>query len=256
MLARRGVAGSLVVLSCSALLAAAAMWSPDQLAVRGTIVAIAWLVLAAAVAFVLMVAIHSEKSDQATEQSGPSAASTDDLVGMLWDSVLLARSPRANIASEPVDVPALVADIARKYPDLSVAFSGGMRAMVAESDPRALGHAFDILIDNACANAQRVAIQCDCGTSMLVVHIDDNGPGIPRNLRQRVFERQYYLSTPPSQRPGCSAALIIAHQNARASGGNLSISASPLGGARFTLSLPLLDARTGPVAAAPHNAAA
>ena len=110
------------------------------------------------------------------------------------------------------------------------------------ADPCALGHAFDILIDNAYASGRRVALECDSGVSFLLVHTDDDGPGIPHALRQRVFERQYYMSTPPSERPGCSAALVIAHQNARALGGTLSVGASPMGGARFTLRLPLLGA--------------
>jgi signal transduction histidine kinase len=241
MLARRGVAGSVIVLFSIALLASAAMGSPGGLAVPGTVVAIAWLVLAACASLFLTIVVHVGKSEQQAEPKLPRAASTDDLVGMLWDTLVLARPPRADLVAEPVNVPALLAEVCRKYPRLSVTLASGHSTLFTEADPRALGHAFDILIDNACANGQRTTVECDAGASVLVVYIDDDGPGIPRHLRQRVFERQYYMSTPPSQRASCSAALVIAYQNARASGGDLSIGASPMGGARFTLRLPLMD---------------
>lgn len=242
MLARRGVAGSLIVLCLSALLVVTAIEGPSPLAAPGTLVAILWLVATGGLCLLMENAIRMHSLRGANMQT-PRASSIDDLVGMLWDTLVLARSPRSDKGIVPVDVPALLADAARKYPKLSVTFAGTPRSLFAEADPRALGHAFDILIDNAYANGRRVALKCDSGTSIVVVHIDDDGPGIPRDLRQRIFERQYYMSTPPSQRPGCSVALVIAHQNALASGGDLSVGPSPLGGARFTLRLPLVSAQ-------------
>jgi signal transduction histidine kinase len=78
--------------------------------------------------------------------------------------------------------------------------------------------------------------------------VDDDGPGVERDDRERIFEWQYYMTTAPSQRRGCCAELVIARRIARSSGGELVVGASPMGGSRFTLRLPLQPAQAGEAA--------
>lgn len=101
----------------------------------------------------------------------------------------------------------------------------------------------DILLANALASGSRAVARLDHGTTMAVVHIDDDGPGVPRADRAFVFEpgasRSLRLPVSAAGREAC----VAARQAARAHGGDITISSSPEGGARFTVRLPLDTAR-------------
>ena len=57
------------------------------------------------------------------------------------------------------------------------------------------------LLDNACKWAtRRLRVTAERGgDGMLLIHIDDDGPGIPEDERERIFERGTRLD---EQRPG------------------------------------------------------
>jgi signal transduction histidine kinase len=63
--------------------------------------------------------------------------------------------------------------------------------------------------------------------------VDDNGPGIAEADRARVFEPYY-----TTKAHGTGLGLAIVKRIAFDHGGSVAVSASPLGGARFTLRLP------------------
>ncbi|KOO16939.1 ATPase [Vibrio xuii] len=65
------------------------------------------------------------------------------------------------------------------------------------------------------------------------VMVDDNGPGIPFDSQAQLFEPFY-----TTKKNGLGLGLSISHQITQAMGGELSVAASPLGGARFILTLP------------------
>jgi signal transduction histidine kinase len=76
---------------------------------------------------------------------------------------------------------------------------------------------------------------------MLALHVDDNGAGIARRDREFVFETSYDAEADPLPRTRDRAELVRARKIARAHNGDITISASPDGGARFTLRLPLFE---------------
>lgn len=163
----------------------------------------------------------------------------DDLVGMLDDTLKLARA--APVAGElgPANILEVLQAAAAKQrsPRLTLVVKTAPIHTLARP---ALGRAFEILLQNALAHGAQAQASCDHGTSALVVHVDDDGPGIPRSERTKVFDWRYYMTTPPSQQIGCCADLVIARQIMLAHGGELIVGPSPLGGARFTARLPLL----------------
>jgi two-component system nitrogen regulation sensor histidine kinase NtrY len=74
----------------------------------------------------------------------------------------------------------------------------------------------------------------------VVVHVDDNGPGVAAERRERVFEPYE-----TSRKSGTGLGLAIVKKIVLDHGGEIWIEDSPLGGARFCLRLPLARAAAG-----------
>ncbi len=94
------------------------------------------------------------------------------------------------------------------------------------------------LLDNACKWARRrvtVASRSDDGR--LVLLVDDDGPGLPAERHEEVFERGRRLD---QSVPGSGLGLAIVRDLAEIYGGNVSLEESPTGGLRVRLELPAL----------------
>ena len=70
---------------------------------------------------------------------------------------------------------------------------------------------------------------------MLVVTLDDDGPGLTPALRNVVLERGVRLD---ESSPGSGLGLAIVRDLAEVYGGTISLDDSPLGGLRVQVSLP------------------
>lgn len=66
------------------------------------------------------------------------------------------------------------------------------------------------------------------------VTVSDNGPGVPKELQNRIFELFFTTKT-----RGTGLGLSLSEEVAHAHGGRLQCDDAPEGGARFTLSLPM-----------------
>jgi signal transduction histidine kinase len=102
----------------------------------------------------------------------------------------------------------------------------------AESIDRLVG----VLLDNACKFAGiggRVRVTVQVVAHRLVLTIDDSGPGVPEDQRDKVFRR--FHRTVASQ-GGTGLGLAIADSIITSTHANCVISESPLGGARFEVS--------------------
>ncbi|KJY85261.1 ATPase [Vibrio galatheae] len=68
----------------------------------------------------------------------------------------------------------------------------------------------------------------------IAILVDDNGPGIDRDKQQSLFEPFY-----TTKKNGLGLGLSISQQITQAMNGTLTVAQSPLGGARFTITLPI-----------------
>ena len=75
-------------------------------------------------------------------------------------------------------------------------------------------------------------------SGMAVIAVDDAGPGVPLELRGRIFER-FARGDDARQRPGSGLGMSIAAEHARMLGGVIRVEDRPGGGARFMLVLPI-----------------
>jgi len=112
----------------------------------------------------------------------------------------------------------------------------------AIADPQRVRQILFNLVDNACKYAgqhARVQVSSVARNGSVVLAVDDDGPGVPAELRERVFRAfdRGRLGPGDSVR-GLGLGLSISLELARSLGGSLQCSSSELGGARFELALP------------------
>jgi PAS domain S-box-containing protein len=120
---------------------------------------------------------------------------------------------------------------------------------LAEAQPRCRGdrHLLEQVFLNLLLNAsqamegqpeaRKIRVASDVDGDSVVVSIADTGPGVPEELRDRIFEP--FFTTRPS---GTGIGLSISRKIVVEHGGSIGIGKSALGGALFTVSLPLLAA--------------
>jgi signal transduction histidine kinase len=141
------------------------------------------------------------------------------------------RCPLADCAE------ALVRTVLKLYAgrglDISSLIAPDLCARVQRED---LDEILGNLLDNACkwAHSRVVLDACRSG-AMLVVTLDDDGPGLTPALRNVVLERGVRID---ESSPGSGLGLAIVRDLAEVYGGTISLDESPLGGLRVQVSLP------------------
>jgi signal transduction histidine kinase len=124
----------------------------------------------------------------------------------------------------------------------SLAFEPADRPTPVRGDPDALGDAIRNLVENAIAHSpegEEVTVQVEDKGSVSVI---DRGPGVPADLKDRIFERFWRSRERRGSGGGAGLGLSIVSEIARAHGGRVSVADAPGGGACFVLSLPLAPA--------------
>lgn len=149
--------------------------------------------------------------------------------------------------AEQVQDPHVAALLAGKA---AVAGERGVRLAVAPAahlpdavvDARTLVTVLGNLIDNAVdalapGGGGRVDVTLAAAGSTLLVEVADSGPGVPQELRERVFEEGWSSKDAPAHRPR-GLGLAMVRRLVGRTGGRIVLDTGPLGGARFTVELP------------------
>lgn len=189
----------------------------------------------------LEVALATPTDETAWQAIGSDVLTDVERLGRLADDLLLLARLDSGAPDGTARNPVDVAELAGA--------SGG--PAVVPGDPVALRRMIDNLVANARRHAAaRVEVHAATADGHVVITVDDDGPGLPESERERVFERWVRLDTGRSRADGGSGlGLPIARSIARAHGGDITLTDSPLGGARAVVTLPadLRHAVTGPL---------
>jgi two-component system osmolarity sensor histidine kinase EnvZ len=106
--------------------------------------------------------------------------------------------------------------------------------------PNAFKRCVTNLVENAERYADHVSVRAGQRGQAIEITIDDDGPGIPEELREDAFKPFYRLEN--SRNPetgGVGLGLSIARDVIRGHGGDIALGDSPAGGLRARLTLPL-----------------
>ena len=93
------------------------------------------------------------------------------------------------------------------------------------------------VLDNACKAAfKQVTLSVQTSLNILLIHIEDDGPGIPKDKREQLLERGTRLD---SYKEGQGIGMAVVADLVSAYQGQLEIKQSNLGGAKLTLIFPI-----------------
>jgi signal transduction histidine kinase len=138
--------------------------------------------------------------------------------------------------AQPVDVMALLESLQADAREIGsdVTVEGAAQAPYrghAQTLKRCIGN----LIDNALKYGQNAHLHIDDDESAFILHVDDEGPGVPEQRLEQVFEPHFRLA---GQQQGYGLGLGIARNIAHSHGGEVSLQNLREGGLRVTLQLP------------------
>jgi len=111
-----------------------------------------------------------------------------------------------------------------------------VRGQFAVGDRQDIEEMMGNLMDNACKwSAGRVRVSVKLAGKDIMISVDDNGPGVPEEMRTQVLERGKRLD---EATPGSGLGLSIVHDLAEMYLGSVKLGTSDLGGLSVKLTLP------------------
>ncbi len=105
-------------------------------------------------------------------------------------------------------------------------------------DPERIGLVFDNLINNAMRHSPpggRIEVRARPDSDHVRFEVDDEGPGIPPEYRQRIFEK--FFRMPGTKGEGIGLGLYISREIVAAHGGDMGVESAPGKGSRFWFTL-------------------
>jgi two-component system, OmpR family, osmolarity sensor histidine kinase EnvZ len=131
----------------------------------------------------------------------------------------------------------LAAETERHGKRASASFAG---PPIVQVRPDAFKRCLANLVSNAARFGSTVSLTGTREPRWLIVHVDDDGPGIPEERRDDVFRPFLRLDDARNQNQiGSGLGLSIARDIAGVHGGEITLSESPLGGLRATVRIPV-----------------
>jgi signal transduction histidine kinase/HAMP domain-containing protein len=194
----------------------------------------------------------------AEEAAGPLAERQADLLaaarqdcerlqGIVDDILDLSRiqAGRVELHREPVDAGALVAQAAAdarpeaERAGILLEVEGAADPVPVLADAERVRLVLANLLGNAIRHTPaggRIALRASGGPEGARLEVRDTGSGIPRQYRERIFDR--FFQVPGAKRGGVGLGLYLSREIARAHGGELGVESEPGQGSTFWLTLP------------------
>jgi two-component system OmpR family sensor kinase len=179
--------------------------------------------------------------ESAREELDRISATVDDLL-------VLARADERGLAAvyEQLDLRGLAAGVVERSQTLADSRGVDLRIegppAPALGDPESLRHALRNLVDNALIftpQGSAVVVRSARSNGVSEIAVCDQGPGVPPQLRERIFERFFRTDAARTRAAGGSGlGLAIVSEVARAHGGSVDVAPAEPRGSVFTFRVP------------------
>lgn len=186
--------------------------------------------------------VTSEARGKLSDEINRSIDELDQLVGeILLSSRLDAAADMG--ALEMVDLTGLLTEEAEK-----INAQLNAQAVQVVGSAKLIRRLVRNLLDNAAKYAKAIApiqiglIQVvQAGHPVAILWVDDHGPGVPADQRERIFEPFYRMRGASEKQGGVGLGLALVKSIAQRHGGVVRCEERPGGGARFVVELPALS---------------
>lgn len=159
----------------------------------------------------------------------------ENLRALVQEFADFARMPSLLLA--PKDLNSIVTDVVRLYPDARIQQNLSPNLPILQLDIEQIRRVLINLIENgidAAGEKAKITIQTHLNEGEICLCVQDNGPGVPQEERQRIF--QPYISSKDS---GMGLGLAVVRGIIEDHRGHISVTDAPDGGAQFDICLPL-----------------
>jgi signal transduction histidine kinase len=163
----------------------------------------------------------------------------DEMESMVHGALALFRGLDDNEGFTPLDINDMLATLQSEFAEMNAKVSiEGHATRSVFGKPQALRRCLTNLIANAVKFGSQAAVVVEDGSS-LVIRVRDDGPGIPEDQLERVFEPFYRLESSRNRDTGGSGlGLSIARDVIQAHGGSLVLRNLPVRGLEAIVALP------------------
>ena len=185
----------------------------------------------------LRVRVESVENDQDREKM---AGTIDEMVIILDDILTLARLGKSGEALQLTDIGALVETVCGEFEETGadIALSPPASRLVAPIRPVLVRRLLRNMIGNALQHGNRAAVSVEQTSKTIKIVIDDEGPGIPPDQIEQMFEAFVRAEGSRNRETGGSGlGLTIARAIARGHGGELTLTNRIEGGLRAVVEL-------------------
>ena len=182
--------------------------------------------------------LQVEMLDDATLQ-GRLAKQLDEMESMVHGALALFKGLDDNEAFTPIDIDAMLATLRSEFAEMNAEVSiEGHATRPILGKPQALRRCLTNLIANAVKFGSQARVEVADGAA-LTIRVCDDGPGIPEDELERVFEPFYRLESSRNRDTGGSGlGLSIARDVIQAHGGSLILRNLPVRGLEARVTLP------------------
>src|SRR6266849_3274369 len=196
--------------------------------------------------------LHRQLAKQGIQASVPALSRMEtqiDTITRLVEELLdvsKIQAGRLEYLQETVDLDALLREIAdtmqQTHPSHSILVHGAVQTSLIGDRDR-LAQVCTNLLSNAIKyspDAQTVEMALSASPETVTIRVRDHGLGIPREQRDKIFER-FYRAAGPKQRaiPGLGMGLYIVAEIVKRHGGTITVDSAVGKGSSFTVTLPL-----------------
>jgi signal transduction histidine kinase len=168
-------------------------------------------------------------------------ADLDEMSVMVTGALALFKGLNDSEAAVPLLIDDVLIALRKEFTEL-----GGDVVLNGKSDgpilvkPNAIKRCLSNLLHNAVKYGERARVEIAPAGAQLQIRIRDDGPGIPEELLQQVFEPFYRVESSRNRDSGGTGlGLCIARDIAEAHGGSIQLRNVPTGGLEAVLSLPI-----------------